>query len=124
MYHNNPDGLSGNEDCGQMSAWYIMSSLGFYPVNPSEGIYVIGSPLFDEVSFNTGSGKLFKVVVQNNSDQNIYVQSASLNGKDLERSYIYHTEILDGGTLEITMGDQPNYELWSEAKAFPPSMSN
>lgn len=123
MYHNNPDGLSGNEDCGQMSAWYILSSLGFYPVNPSDGIYVIGSPLFDEVSFNTGSGKTFKVLVNNNSDQNKYIQSVKLNGKDLERSYIYHKEILDGGSLEMTMGSQPNLDLWSQDSAFPPSMS-
>ena len=124
MYQNNPDGLSGNEDCGQMSAWYIMSSLGFYPVNPSEGIYVIGSPLFDEVSFNSGSGKLFKVAVHNNSDLNVYIQSARLNNKDLNRSYIYHKEILEGGTLEISMGSQPNKSLWNQPEAFPPSMSN
>ena len=124
MYQNNPDGLSGNEDCGQMSAWYIMSSLGFYPVNPSEGIYVIGSPLFDEVSFNTGSGKLFKVTVYNNSDQNVYIQSARLNNKDLNRSYIYHKEILDGGTLELSMGSRPNKSLWNQLEAFPPSMSD
>ena len=106
-----------------MSAWYILSSLGFYPVNPSEGIYVIGSPLFDKVSFNTGSGKTFKVLVNNNSDQNKYIQSVKLNGKDLERCYIYHKEILDGGSLEMTMGSQPNLELWSQDSAFPPSMS-
>jgi predicted alpha-1,2-mannosidase len=124
MYHNNPNGLSGNEDCGQMSAWYILSSMGFYPVNPAEGVYVIGSPLFDKVSFNPGSGRNFEIIVHNNSDKNVYIQSVKLNNEALNRSFIYHEEILEGGVLEITMGEQPNKELWSAPDASPPSLSD
>ncbi len=124
MYHNNPNGLSGNEDCGQMSAWYILSSMGFYPVNPAGGVYVIGSPLFDRVSFNPGSGRTFEIIVHNNSDKNVYIQSVKLNKETLKRSFIYHEEILEGGMLEITMGDQPNKELWRSPDASPPSLSD
>lgn len=124
MYHNNPDGLSGNEDCGQMSAWYILSSMGFYPVNPAEGVYVIGSPLFDRVSFNPGNGRSFEIIVNNNSKKNVYIQSVKLNDETLNRSFIYHEEILKGGVLEISMGDQPNKELWTSPEASPPSLSD
>ena len=88
MYLDQPDGLSGNEDVGQMSAWYILSSVGLYQVDPVGGRFVIGSPLFDKATVNVGSGKTFTVVAKNNSDRNIYVQSARLNGKALKNSYI------------------------------------
>lgn len=122
LYSGKPDGLSGNEDCGQMSAWYIMSSIGFYPVNPAQGIYVLGSPKFDKVLISTASGKEFKISVLNNNNKNIYIQVAFLNGKELERSYITHQEILNGGELNITMGKEPNMKLWSMKEAIPPSM--
>ncbi len=121
MYKAEPDGLSGNEDCGQMSAWYILSAMGFYPVNPADGLYVLGSPLFDEVVLNTG--KTFRIVVRDNSDLNMYIQKATLNGKPLNRSFISHQDIIEGGLLEIEMGPEPNTSLWVEPGAAPPSMS-
>jgi putative alpha-1,2-mannosidase len=90
MYTDQPDGLCGNEDCGQMSAWYVFSSIGFYPVNPANGAYVFGSPLFDEAEIELPEGKTFKVVAENNSKQNIYIQSATLNGQPYEKTFITH----------------------------------
>jgi predicted alpha-1,2-mannosidase len=123
MYSAKPDGLSGNEDCGQMSAWYVLSSIGFYPVNPANGNYVIGSPLFDKAVFNLENGKKFTVTAKNNSAQNIYIQSATLNGKPLTKSYIRHSDIEKGGTLEFVMGSKPNKEWGSASHDIPPSMS-
>ncbi len=108
MYHNEPDGLSGNEDVGQMSAWYVISAMGLYQVEPTGGRYVIGSPLFDKASVNVGGGKKFTVVAKNNSDKNIYVQSARLNGRPYTKSYIEFNDITRGGTLELTMGPRPS----------------
>ena len=108
QYKNKPDGHCGNEDCGQMSSWYILSSLGFYPVNPAQGKYVFGSPLFDEAIINLENGKKFMVKTINNSDDNIYIQSVNLNGKLLDRNYITHQEIIQGGVLVFDMGDTPN----------------
>ena len=124
LYSVRPDGLSGNEDCGQMSAWYIMSSIGFYPVNPAQGIYVLGSPKFDKVSISTASGKEFIVSAINNNNENIYIQAAFLNGEELKRSYITHEEVLNGGKLKIEMGKEPNKELWNMPEAVPPSWFN
>ena len=108
LYHDNVDGLSGNEDVGQMSAWYIMSALGFYQVEPAGGKYIFGSPLFDEAVLNVGNGKTFRIVTRNNSPENIYIQSVKLNGKPYTRSYIYHHQMTAGGTLEFTMGNKPS----------------
>ena len=108
MYLDQPDGLSGNEDVGQMSAWYIISTLGLYQVDPVGGRYVIGSPLFSKATVNVGGGKTFTVVAKNNSDKNIYVQSARLNGRTLSKSYIEYSDIRRGGTLELTMGPKPS----------------
>lgn len=108
MYLDQPDGLSGNEDVGQMSAWYIISTLGLYQVDPVGGRYVIGSPLFNKATVNVGGGKTFTVVAKNNSDKNIYVQSARLNGRTLNNSYIDYKDIRRGGTLELTMGPKPS----------------
>lgn len=108
QYKNTPNGHCGNEDCGQMSSWYIFSSLGFYPVNPAQGIYVFGSPLFDLATINLENGKKFTVKTINNSDQNIYIQSVELNGKVINRNYIKHKEIEAGGTLIFKMGNIPN----------------
>ncbi|MCR5076864.1 MAG: GH92 family glycosyl hydrolase [Prevotella sp.] len=108
LYHDDFDGLSGNEDVGQMSAWYILSSLGFYQVEPAGGKYVFGSPLFDEATLNVGNGKTFRIAAHNNSAENIYIQSAKLNGKPYTRSYIDFKDIVRGGTLEFTMGSKPS----------------
>ena len=118
MYLDQPDGLSGNEDVGQMSAWYILSSVGLYQVDPVGGRFVIGSPLFDKATVNVGAGKTFTVVAKNNSDRNIYVQSARLNGKALKNSYIEFNDIRHGGTLELVMG--PNPSKWATAAACRP----
>ena len=108
LYHDDFDGLSGNEDVGQMSAWYILSSVGFYQVDPAGGCYVFGSPLFDEATLNVGNGKTFRVVAHNNSSENKYIQSAKLNGKPYTRSYIDFKDIVRGGTLEFVMGNKPS----------------
>ena len=118
MYLDQPDGLSGNEDVGQMSAWYIISSVGLYQVDPVGGRFVIGSPLFDKATVNVGGGKTFTVVAKNNSDKNIYVQSARLNGKTLKNSYVDFNDIRRGGTLELVMGPKPS--KWATAAACRP----
>lgn len=118
MYLDQPDGLSGNEDVGQMSAWYILSSVGLYQVDPVGGRFVIGSPLFDKATVNVGGGKTFTVVAKNNSDKNIYVQSARLNGKTLKNSYVDFNDIRRGGTLELVMGPKPS--KWATAAACRP----
>ena len=118
MYLDQPDGLSGNEDVGQMSAWYILSSVGLYQVDPVGGRFVIGSPLFDKATVNVGAGKKFTVVAKNNSDRNIYVQSARLNGKALKNSYIEFNDIRHGGTLELVMGPKPS--KWGAVPACRP----
>lgn len=118
MYLDQPDGLSGNEDVGQMSAWYILSSVGLYQVDPVGGRFVIGSPLFDKATVNVGGGKTFTVVAKNNSDKNIYVQSARLNGKTLKNSYVDFNDIRHGGTLELVMGPKPS--KWATATACRP----
>ena len=108
MYRNGLDGLSGNEDVGQMSAWYVLSSMGLYQVEPAGGRYIIGSPLFDSVEMNVGNGRTFKVTARNNSAENIYVQSAKLNGKKYTKSYVDFKDIVCGGELELVMGSQPS----------------
>lgn len=118
MYLDQPDGLSGNEDVGQMSAWYILSSVGLYQVDPIGGRFVIGSPLFDKATVNVGGGKTFSVVAKNNSDKNIYVQSARLNGKTLKNSYVDFNDIRRGGTLELVMGPKPS--KWATTTACRP----
>ncbi len=107
LYTSGVDGLVGNDDCGQMSAWYVFSALGFYPVNPADGNYVIGSPLVKHAKVKVSDSKTFEIMAENNSLENKYVQSVSLNGKELTRSYITHKELMDGGKLEFTMGINP-----------------
>lgn len=110
QYSTNVDGLSGNEDCGQMSAWYVFSSMGFYPVNPASGNYVIGTPQFKKAVVTITETKTFTIFAPEVSDENIYIQSATLNGRPLERSYISHEEIINGGELIFKMGPIPNKE--------------
>ena len=108
FYTDRRDGYSGNEDCGQMSAWAVFSAMGFYPATPAAGYYVLGLPRFEKTRLSFENGKQFEVVAKNLSDKNCYVQSVKLNGKPLERSYITFEEVHNGGTLEFTMTDQPN----------------
>lgn len=105
LYRNTPDGLCGNEDCGQMSAWYVFSAMGFYPVNPVSCEYEIGTPLFPELCLHLPGGKMFKVVAKGVSKEKYYVKSVKLNGKLLQRSFITHEEIMKGGVLEFEMAD-------------------
>ena len=108
MYFDDYDGLSGNEDVGQMSAWYVLSAMGLYQVEPAGGKFCIGSPVVSEAAINVGGGKTFTVRATNNSAENIYVQRATLNGKPLTRSYIMFSDLKRGGVLELQMGPQPS----------------
>jgi len=110
QYKNMPDGHCGNEDCGQMSSWYVMSSLGLYPVNPSQGIYTFGSPIFKKATLHLENGKQFVILTTNNSKENKYIKSIVLNGQKLDRNYITHQEILQGGEFVFTMSNLPNKE--------------
>lgn len=107
FYTAQPDGLIGNEDCGQMSAWYVFTALGFYPVHPTGGIYVFGSPLCHEAEIHTANGTDFKVAAKNNSEENIYIQSVKLNGQPYTKSWISHEDIMKGGEIVFEMGPQP-----------------
>lgn len=121
MYTEGPEGLCGNEDCGQMSAWYIFSAMGFYPVHPSNGVYVLGSPAIDKATIRTG-GKAFTIEVLNNSDKNIYIQSVQYNGAQYRKGYITHGMITDGGSLVIRMGAEPNKKFAADPEDRPKSI--
>jgi predicted alpha-1,2-mannosidase len=108
LYQNTPDGISGNEDCGQMSAWYVFSSLGFYPVTPGSNDYIIGAPLFEKSTINLENESQFTIQANNLSETNIYVQNVKLNGKQLDRSFLTHEELMTGGFLEFDMTDTPS----------------
>ncbi len=121
MYGNTPGGLCGNEDCGQMSAWYVFSALGFYPVTPGSGIYAIGSPLFEKAEIRLENGRTFRIIARGLSAKNIYIQSARLNGKDYSKSYIRHDDIMRGGELAFEMGPSPGSEWGTSDDDIPPS---
>ncbi|GAB4293501.1 MAG: hypothetical protein Kow0098_14420 [Ignavibacteriaceae bacterium] len=121
LYTANPDGLSGNEDCGQMSAWYVFSSIGFYPVNPGQDIYVIGTPLFEKTIIHLENGKQFIIEAENLSDQNFYIEKAQLNGKDYFKSYIRHSDIIEGGNLKFIMNSEPGELFGTDDRYIPPS---
>jgi putative alpha-1,2-mannosidase len=122
MHHNAPDGLAGNEDCGQMSAWYILSALGFYAVDPVSGNYVFGSPLFDRASIELGNGKkLIIETVGNWKDK--YIQSVTWNGKPYTKSWFSHADIAQGGTFIFKMGDKPNEQFGAKPEDRPPSFA-
>ncbi len=108
FYTNTPAGLCGNEDCGQMSAWYVFSALGFYPVNPASGIYEIGTPTFRSAKIHLDNGKTFTMSAPQVSDQNIYIKSVKVNGQPYNKSYITHSQILDGATVEFEMTGEPS----------------
>ncbi|MFZ0473198.1 MAG: glycoside hydrolase family 92 protein, partial [Bacteroidales bacterium] len=103
MYTSEKDGLCGNEDCGQMSAWYVFSAMGFYPVNPADGKFILGSPALDRAEIRTGMGKTFTIVAENNSADHVNVSEVFLNGQKLDRNYITYSEIMDGGELRFIM---------------------
>lgn len=117
LYSSKPDGLCGNEDCGQMSAWYVMSALGIYPVNPANGIYDLGSPIFDTAVIQLENGRNFEIIAYNNTTQNVYVQSVKLNGKEHQKSFITHNTIMKGGKLEFFMGPKPNKSRGTEVES-------
>lgn len=108
QYNTTPDGLSGNEDCGQMSAWYVFSSMGLYPYSPASGDYQIGSPMFKSSTIKISETTSFTIKANNASDENIYIQSATLNGEEFNKTSISHKQILQGGVLEFIMGSTPN----------------
>ena len=123
MYDNQPDGLAGNEDCGQMSAWYVISALGFYAVDPASGNYVLGSPLFDQVAIDLGNGHELTIRAERKSPDEMYIQSVSINGKTYEKTWFGHAMIANGGSIVFKMGAQPNMKFGSATGAAPPSMS-
>jgi predicted alpha-1,2-mannosidase len=104
MYKPTPAGLCGNDDCGQMSAWYVFSALGFYPMNPVNGEYVFGSPIVDKAVIRLENGKKFTIVAKNNSKENLYIQSVKLNGKPQSQKFVSYEAILAGGELVFEMG--------------------
>ena len=118
-------GLCGNEDVGQLSAWYVLAAMGLHPVNPGDNVYILTSPVFDEIAINLDnnyySGNQFKIVAHNNSPENVYIKEVQLNGKKLDRLWITHDEIVSGGTLEFVMSDVPNYKLGTNKKSLPPN---
>jgi len=116
QYNTTPVGLSGNEDCGQMSAWYALSSIGIYPMNPASGVYEIGSPIFEKASISISEGKSFIIEAEHVSEKNIYIQSATLNGEEFNQTSISHQQILEGGTLHFVMGAEPN-KTWGTTKS-------
>lgn len=120
LYNNSSSGYSGNEDCGQMSSWYTFSSMGFYPVNPASGIYMLGSPVLKQASMEVGNGKVFQVTTQNTAKDNVYIQSVKLNGKAYDKTYITQKDISKGGKLEFIMGKKPNYKWGTAKSALPP----
>lgn len=123
LYDDSPEGLVGNEDCGQMSAWYVMSALGLYPVNPAGAFYVLGSPLFPKASVDLGEGVRLVVRAANASAANRYVQSVTLGGRPLARAWVGHDELVAAGEIAFVMGPQPN-KAWGAAESErPPSMS-
>ena len=122
FYTDQPDGLCGNEDCGQMSAWYVLSSIGMYPVNPANGAYVFGSPLFNAVEIVLSGGKSFKIISENNNKENLYIQSATLNGAPYTKTFISHKEIVNGGELVFKMGNTPNPDFGTKLEDRPKSI--
>ncbi len=121
FYKNTPDGLIGNEDCGQMSAWYVLSASGIYPVNPGDGIYAFGTPLFPEVKYNLENGKTFTIRAKDVSDKNIYIGSARLNGAPYTKAFITHEDLMNGGVFEFDMVNTPNIFTFSR---FPESKND
>ncbi|WP_374164758.1 GH92 family glycosyl hydrolase [Arcticibacter sp. MXS-1] len=123
LYNNSSSGYSGNEDCGQMSAWYIFSAMGFYPVNPASSVYAIGSPVLAKAVIHLDGGKDFTVVTKNASAKNPYIQSVKLNGKAYSKTFLTQSDLERGGTIEFTMGPQPN-KNWGVGKVSRPPVTS
>ncbi len=123
-YHAGPGGLSGNEDSGQMSAWYAFSAMGFYPVCPGTDEYALGSPIFDEIRINLPGQKRFTIKAKGQSEQHKYIQNARLNGLKFDRTYLRHAEIRRGGLFELQMTDSPDTSWGAKPEARPFSLSN
>ncbi|MEN8202420.1 MAG: GH92 family glycosyl hydrolase [Bacteroidota bacterium] len=126
LYRTGPGGLCGNEDMGSLSSWYVLSAMGIYPVTPGQGIYLIGTPLFEEASISLGNpypGKKFTIRARGVSPENMYIQGAILNGESMDRCWLTHQEITRGGTLVFEMGPEPNPEWGSDPAELPPSMT-
>lgn len=119
MYTTTRDGLCGNEDCGQMSAWYVFSAMGFYPVTPASGIYALGTPTFEHMTVNLENGKTFTINAENLNEENIYIQSIKWNDTPYTKSYITHDMIAGGGTLIFSMGNVPNKDFGSKTEDRP-----
>jgi putative alpha-1,2-mannosidase len=113
LYFNNPNGLAGNEDCGQMSAWYVMNAMGFYSFCPGDLNYSIGKPMFAKVEIALTNGKKFTIITTNSGAENVYIQSAKLNGEALNSPFFSHHAIMNGGILEFEMGSIANKHLFN-----------
>jgi predicted alpha-1,2-mannosidase len=123
MYRNDPNGLEGNEDCGQMSAWYVMSALGLYAVDPVSGNYVLTTPLVDKATVTVTDGKKLVIETKRSSPDAIYIQSVKVNGKSSKKLWVSHAEIAHGGHIEYTLGTEPNKELAIAPELAPPSLT-
>lgn len=123
QYRNDPDGLSGNEDCGQMSAWYLMAALGLYAVDPISGTYILTAPHFEKASVQVGNGRKLVIEARRKNASDKYIQSVSLNGKELDRLWIKHTEIANGASLRFEIGPEPNMKLATDPRVAPPSLT-
>lgn len=123
LYFPTPDGYPGDEDNGQTSAWYVFSSLGFYPVTPGSDQYVIGSPLFDKATLNLQNGNEFEIIAEDNSEENFYIESAVLNGKKWNKTYLNYEDVMKGGKVKFEMSDTPNKEWATEEDSVPYSLS-
>ncbi len=122
LYNNTPDGIPGNDDCGQLSSWFALTALGFYPVNAVNGVYILGSPLVRRaVMRDPAGGGTFSIIAENNRPENCYIKRAKLNGKILDRAWITHGEILAGGELELDMSAKPEKDWGRDRKVRPPS---
>ncbi|CAD7767302.1 MAG: Glycosyl hydrolase family 92 [Candidatus Argoarchaeum ethanivorans] len=115
LYSNQPDGLCGNEDCGQMSSWYVLSAMGFYSVTPGMDYYTLGSPMFDKVTINLENGNSFIIEANDNDSENVFVESVLLNGKKYDKSFINHSDIMNGGSFVFNMTDTPQKDCFKQA---------
>ena len=124
MYRAAPDGIIGNDDCGQMSAWFVFSALGFYPVDPVEAVYVFGAPLFDRAEVRVGDGRRLVVTAEGNAPDRPYVQAVTWRGRPWTRSWIAHADLVGGGTLAFRMGATPDRAFGRARVDRPPSTGN
>jgi putative alpha-1,2-mannosidase len=123
MYAADPDGMQGNEDVGQMSAWYILSALGFYPVDAVSGNYILGSPLFENATVHLGKGKRLEIEVLRNNPADAYIQTFAINGAPQQRAWFNHSEIVQGAKLTFQMGPEPNLNFGADPTTVPPSLT-